>query len=316
MKGLYSAAMLFLACAFAYGEEAAQDFFEIKAGINPERATVGYPLEYTIAIEGGGSENIQIKPSEDREVFPEEDSENPVPLYVIEKVSREITSSSLIVVMTITYYRTGVYALPELEILGTDNIRISYKTPTVAIDAVNKNGEFAEAEAPIELSGSYRRLMLLILAVLLLAAAAVFIGRYIIKLRTQKKQIPQVRPIEVFMEAVDRLNAAKLISEGRMDEYSFAMSEIFRRFLSDNFGFDASEMTTDEIYGELRRVLDRRREADLAWDIKEKFNLWDLAKFAEFVPSAEVMLESHEKALKAARRLSRIELSAGKGQEQ
>ena len=331
MKRLFLYIMAFAAFSCtAFAAEGDDGFLKINAAVKPEKTSVGVPVEYRVSIAGRDLKDLQILLPESREIYPEknaaetekakeakpekenaaidDDAAKAVPLCIINSAKKEDHSekdiSYLTVVMSLTYYRTGTYSLPEIDILDAQKTRVGYKVPSITISEFNKEGKFQEIEPPMELGGNWHRLMLLILGVIVLTVAAVFLTRYIMKRRAEKKVPVPESPLESFLKEVDKMRGPEMIRENKIEEYTVAISAAFRRFLSGYYGFDATEMTTEEIRRKLMQVLRvHGRQARLE-EIIGRFNLWDLAKFAEFMPSQETLLRIHEETVGTARSLA------------
>lgn len=107
---------------------------------------------------------------------------------------------------------------------------------------------------------------------------------------------PRLPPFEEAMERIAELEAAALVSAGRKQEYFFRLSEILRDYLGRRFGFDALELTTDELLSVLRE----RPTPGLDFDETVRFlNSADLVKFAR----VEATDGECKSALDVARRL-------------
>ena len=284
---------------------------KIKATVAPEKATVGTVLDYRVTIAGKGLSGVTIVPPEKREVYPEkkkvqapprkegeegqadEDPAQYVPLYVIHTVKKDDrsdkTMTDITVTMQMSFYRPGTWQLPDVEIRGADGIAIGYKAPTVKVGAVNEKGEYQEIEPPLNLGGNWWRLVILILVLAVLAVAGFFACRYIRKILEERRAAPViVPPIDIFIKEIEQFNGDWLIDEGKIEEFVFGISLIFRKFLSLQFHFDAAEMTTYEIEKKIRKVFPKSIHDAFAGQIMDGFNLWDLSKFAEFTPSPEL----------------------------
>jgi hypothetical protein len=298
------------------------DYPEINAVIKPAKTTIGVPVEYRIEISGKNLKGINITLPEQKEYYPKEkpvkkpDKEkksstaDKLPLYIIQSARKDEKTGSgisrLSVILTLSYYRTGQYKAPEIEISGQDKIKIGYNIPEVEILPVNSKGDFQEIEAPLDLGGNYTRMIIIIALLAVLAAAAWFILRYI---RLRKEQnavtIPETPPLEIFMKEVLRLKTRRLIENGKYEEFVIGISSIFRKFISSSFKIDAMEMTTSEILKMLNDQMPRSIYSGIFEDMQGVLNLWDLSKFAEFVPSAEVFNENLESSIKLAKKLHR-----------
>ena len=309
----YCIAIFMLTCALLFANEP-DDFLHIEAISSLEQATVGQVIEYKVSITGESLKDVKIVVPEKQEVFPskEEDEtktkdvDSIVPIYIIDSVKKNDSSDdkkqTITITMTISFYRVGSWFLPEIDITGDDGIKAGYNIPTVSITALNPNFEFQEAEAPLDAKRNYFRLAILIIAIL---ALAFFIVRWLLK-REKKPVVETIdeKPIDVFMRELDLLNGPTLIEQGKIDEYTFGVSEIFRRFLSSRFSFDAAEMTSSELQRYMDKILRTPKYMEIINDVADLLNLWDLAKFAEFMPAKETMLQSHEKIIKTAKRLA------------
>lgn len=325
------AAVMLLAAAPDAGDRAAP---EIRATVRPEKGTVGSLLDYKINITGRGLGSVSIVPPEKREFYLEpkdakqkqaaqaaaqqgeeqagdeqEDPSKYVPLYIIHSVKKEDRSeksmTDIVVTMQISYYHPGTWQLPDIDIRGADGVSMGYKVPTVQIQAVNEKGEFQDIEPPLKLSGNYWRLAFLLLGLAAFGTAAFFLGRRAWALYLERKNAPVIiPPIVTFMDEIHRFGGGRLIDEGRTDEFVFGISMIFRSFLSAQFRFDATDMTTYEIEKKIRKVFPRGLYDGCAESIMRNFNLWDLSKFAEFAPTKDQLHASLEDTVSLARTIA------------
>jgi len=313
------------------------DYPTVKAVVNPEKATAGQVIEYSVTIAGKNSRDVKILLPEKRIFYPDRqekkkdpakkqekqsqkisagknDSAVPetakeVPLYIIHSAQKKDSSEEGMTYLTVnvklSFYRPGHWLLPEIEIFGSDKIKIGYRVPGVEISELNPESKLEEIEPPLDLGGNYFRLIMLIAGAVILTLLGVFLFRYIRKKRREKAaDIVPVPPIEVFMDEIHRLEGKRLIEEDRIEEYVVGISQIFRRFLSSLLGFDALEMTTDEIDDKLKKLLSKDAYIKYHDVVMNSFNLWDLSKFAEFTPSSDVLLANLEKTRSIGKKLS------------
>lgn len=300
----------------------------LNASVSPEKGTVGIPLTYTLTIAGIDPASLKITLPEKKIVYPEKKIEKAaekknsedkspdefVPLYIINGATRdesEVNGSRQInIKMILSYYRPGTYTLPEIRISGSDGTAIGYKIPSVIIEELNKEGNFEEIEPPVSLSGNYTRVIWIIAAILFFAAAAFMLYRY---LKKRKKpaavETPHIPPIEIFLSEVESLNLRELIEKGRINQYMFDISIIFRRYLSSMLMFDAAEMTTDEITSKIKKYMPGELYTIYGDEIISNMRLWDFSKFAEFTPSRELLLENLDATISAAKGISGMKVS-------
>jgi len=302
----------------------------LNASAAPEKGTVGQPLTYSITISGIDPGSLKITLPEKKVVYPdkksdeknkkrdqsdrEKSSEEFVPLYIIGNALRDESEVNGVkqvnIKIQISYYRPGSWSLPEVKISGSDGVAIGYKIPVVVIEELNKEGTFEDIEPPVSLSGNYTRIIWIIIALLLIAAAAVLIYRYIKKRREAVlPELPPLPPIEIFLSEVETLKLKELILEGRINEYVFGISIIFRRYLSSMLKFDAAEMTTDEIARKIKKYMPSDLYSICGEEIISNMRLWDFSKFAEFTPSLELLVNNLEAAISVAKRISGIDIN-------
>lgn len=326
MKGVVTLLLLILIShsfqnnAPAEGEE----YPSIKATAQPSEVTIGIPIEYRITL-AGNVKGFKIRLPEKREYFPDKEDARKrggdgkgdkidtlsslMPLYIIHSARRDGDSdgefASIVITLELSYYRTGKYFLPELHISDRENARIGYRIPEITVRAVNERGEFQDIEPPLALRGNYYRLIILSALILIAAVGILFILRYLS--RRSRKGIGEpviTPPIEIFMNEIGILVDKKLIESERFEEFVIAISHIFRKFLSAQYSFDAMEMTVREIMHALEERLTGMGFQRHRIEAGRILDLWDLTKFAEFIPSQEELNSNLESTVKLARRLS------------
>jgi len=315
--------LIISAASVTYAAEAS-----LNASVTPDKGTVGMPFTYTLTISGIDPGFFKITLPEKKIVYPEKkiekanekksggdkSPEESVPLYIINSAARDDSdvngSRQVNIKLILSYYRPGTYVLPEIKIAGSDGTVIGYKIPSVTIEELNKEGKFEEIEPPVSLSGNYTRIIWIIAAILIIAAAAFGLYRY---LKKREKNIPAetptITPIEIFINEVNSLKLRELIEAGKINEYVFDVSIIFRRYLSAMLLFDAAEMTTDEIASRIKKHMPLDLYSICGEEIISNMRLWDFSKFAEFTPSAELLLENLDATISAAKRISGMERS-------
>jgi hypothetical protein len=127
----------------------------------------------------------------------------------------------------------------------------------------------------------------------LLAALAAALALYLLyrKLRRKKRETrleapprPLQPPEEEAEAALRRLAAARLLEQGRFDEYYTALAEIMKRYAGRRFEVPYLERTTTEIASDLRfaRVRD-----EWCSELSVLLDASDLVKFARGLPERE-----------------------------
>jgi len=296
----------------------AGEYPEVRATVKPEKATVGVPLEYVIAISGKDLGGVDMVLPGEKEYYPEtalkegKDAGNAgkVPLYIIHSARKKTgggkNNSSLALILELSFYRPGKHPLPDLEIYDRDRVRIGYRVPEIVIDAVNENGEFQDIEPPLDLSGNYYRLLLLSGALTAAVAGAWFVIARVKKMReSTEAPAPETPPIDIFMKEIHSLKRRGLIEEGKAGEFALELSRIFRAFLSAHFRTDAMEMTSLDMLAFLQRCLPGPVFKNTESDLHRVLEMWDLAKFAGFAPEPAALSSNLEQALLAGRIIAR-----------
>ena len=323
LTGIILAALLWPCSAVADPAEA--DYPVVTAEVRPARATIGSRLEYVVNVSGERIDGIEIVPPAAGEFIPPP-GEGPapaspasaaVPLYIIHSAeSKEESRSgkrSISLVIGIVYYRTGKHALPAVEVRGADGIEIGYRVPDVLIEPGNPTGEFQEIEPPLELGGNYYRLYALIALIGLLAAGGFFLFRRFEDRRTSVAvpAPPETPPLDEFLARMQTIRARVRAEEESAEEYVVEASRCFRVYLTRLFGIDAMEMTALELAASLGCHLGEEAYARVRYDFARVAGLWDLAKFAEFTPSAASLAENLELAMELGRKIAREARGAG-----
>lgn len=287
-----------------------EGFLAIDATIGREEAAVGQSVDYKIRITGENLSDVNISLPDKRQVYADTGGEEAngqaiVPIYIIDSAKKEENFDSptqtVLITMDVRFYQPGTWMLPEVDITGADGIKAGYRIPSVTVSALNPSGEFQESEPPLQAPGSNMRIFVFVL--LLLALAVLFVILWRRRKKNTEAVIPPESPFDIFMNELEQLDGITLIKQGKIEEYTFGISNIFRRFLSGQFMFEAAEMTSGELSRHLVRVFRSARYAGLADEITDQFKLWDLAKFAEFMPTEDTMLRSHENIIKIVKRL-------------
>ena len=98
----------------------------------------------------------------------------------------------------------------------------------------------------------------------------------------------QLLPHELAMRELDALRAKGLLEAGKIQDYYFGLSEIFRRYLVFRYGFPALDWTTEEITSNLHNV--KELNSQLKEQLLVILQNTDQVKFAK----ANVHQDDHE----------------------
>jgi hypothetical protein len=272
----------------------------LTATVTPVQVHLGDPITMTIKVRHrqGVSVNLPLKLELGK--FHE---------LAREETSREIGAKGEIpdvertFVLKVASYELGEHTLPAVEVtaLGPNGELIAL--PTVALPIVIKSlmgneptPKLKALEPPIPV---YQRtwwflyLMIGLASDGIIVIATLLVSRHLRQKRArQKPPPPPVPPHVVALGRLAELEVDRLILEERYKELYLLLSEIMRDYVGRRWGFDALEMTTTEIRGELQRL---RVSAEVQQQLELYFNNCDLVKFAKYCPTPEgARLTYHE----------------------
>ena len=121
-----------------------------------------------------------------------------------------------------------------------------------------------------------------VLAGILLGLLLFFLIR---KRRRRPKPAPPPRPAhEVAFEKLCRLADSSLRDEERYADFYFGVSEAFREYLGNRYGFDSLEMTTTELMDAMAKVGPGELSLE---ELREFSEDCDLVKFAKYNPTRQ-----------------------------
>lgn len=191
---------------------------------------------------------------------------------------------------TVTSFDTALYVIPPFEVIVDSTSYYSQELALAVysfpVDTANVDQFFGPKdiwEIPLEWQdvkhSVYYSLMLI-----LFVAALVWV---IISYRNNKPiiRIVKVKPkLPAHVIALDELNRIKNELDWRTSsnhkEFYIAITDALRCYLNESFGFNATEMTSDEIIDNLKQHIDK----DALKELRAILATADLAKFAKYEP--------------------------------
>jgi hypothetical protein len=176
----------------------------------------------------------------------------------------------------------------EIQVLSTEPISLSVES--VGID---ESGDIRTVKQPLEIPRNWLLLLPWVILVVGLAALSYWLyWRYRSREKSPDERsspaLPPRPPHEVAYEALERLEAKRLLERGEIKQYFIEVSEIIRTYLEGRYPIDAMEMTSYEVLQELKRVGIDPEVLDL---FQPFFNRADLVKFAKHRPGPDVAKE-------------------------
>ncbi len=195
---------------------------------------------------------------------------------------------------TITSFDSGYFELPEFTFkFKSPNDTTVYDTKTesmfiqVNVPEVDTTKPFKTIKEPVAEPYTFAEIWPWIAGGLALLLAVTFLIYYLVQRKKNKplfahKPKPLPPPDVEALEKLENLRLAKLWQNGKIKEYYSQMTDIMRRYLERRFGFDAPEMTSDEIIDELKNL---KVNSEALEKLKGAFSLADLVKFAKAQPT-------------------------------
>ena len=191
---------------------------------------------------------------------------------------------------TVTSFDTTLYVIPPFEVRVDSTSYFSQELAlavyTFPVDTANVESFFGPKDiwqVPLEWQDVKHSVYFSILLVLFVAALVWVIISY----RNNKPiiRIIKIKPkIPAHIVAINELNRIKNESDwrtsGNYKEFYIAITDALRHYLNERFGFNATEMTSDEILDNLKQHIDK----DAVKELREILATADLAKFAKYKP--------------------------------
>lgn len=126
---------------------------------------------------------------------------------------------------------------------------------------------------------------------------------------TPEKVMPSVPADELALQQLEELKSEKLPQQERLKEYYSRLTDIVRLYMDYQFGIEAVEMTSEEIYRAIAKNGDLK---PLAKEMKALMETADLVKFAKF----ETMPDENERAWIQAKTIVEESTATKKQREQ
>lgn len=253
--------------------------------VEPKQVTIGTPFRYTMQIETTGDAEVLVP------LLAERIGEFAITDFG--EVPHEKKEGRAIVERwyTLVTYETGDHIIPgapvQYRMPGADLQRLDAPDALVIVDSVlpkTPAADIRDIKAPVAVPRDYT--VLWILAGIVAALALIGYAVYRILNRARAARMVPPRPAhEVALEALARLQAARLLEAGRHDEYWVRLSAIVRDYLENRFQLRAPEMTTEEFLQAAQRhaQIEPTQRGLLSRFLSEA----DLVKFAQHMPGSE-----------------------------
>lgn len=196
--------------------------------------------------------------------------------------------------ITITSFDSGYFTIHPLnfklthkgtsriDTLSTQMLYLHVYTPMV-----DTTKAFKAIKGPISEPYTFGEIIPWVLLVLIGIAAIIFLTLFIQRRKKNKpmfvrKPKPKLPPFEQAIKKLEELRLSRIWQSGKLKIYYTDITDIMKEYFTDRFGFDAYEMTSDEILDQLK---EEKINKQAMTKLKETLELSDLVKFAKAAPS-------------------------------
>lgn len=184
----------------------------------------------------------------------------------------------------ITSFTPGRYTLPGLKV-GVGGKQLVANTLTLVVDSVALDKQNPQKTYPPKdiqrnpFSWADWWLPLLLLVVVVAAVVGIVLAaRRLCSHKPLRVVVREVRVVPAHQRALDRIAQLKSQMPQDSKEYYTSLTDVLRQFISERFGFNAMEMTSEEIIDRL----DHEADKDKADELRQVLSTADLAKFAKY----------------------------------
>lgn len=186
----------------------------------------------------------------------------------------------------VTSFDTALYYLPAMEVKVDGK---AYKGKHLALKVVTFQIDSATAKifpnkpvmSPPFMWSEWSLMIWLSLIVVLVGIVLLYV---IIRLKDNKPIIRRIKfkqhiaPHKMAMSKINHIKEEKIWQSEDSKEYYTQLTDTLRQYIKERYGFNATEMTTDEIIQHLQEVNDDEAIKEL----RELFETADLVKFAKY----------------------------------
>lgn len=195
--------------------------------------------------------------------------------------------------IVISPFEEGEYTLPPLSVLltppggNTDTLvfePLTMDVKTMPVDTTTF--EINDIKGQIRYPLTFREVIPYIIGVLLLAGLVAALVILIRRRRQNEAEKAGRDPAYIVaLRKLEQFRGEKYWAEDKQKMFYSGITDTLREYMADRFDIDAQEMTTGEIFSELKKCQDIT--PDLYAEAKELFELADFVKFAKHTASAD-----------------------------
>ena len=192
-------------------------------------------------------------------------------------------------VYTVTSFDTAFYYIPPFEVLVDS---VSYTSNPLALMVMTYDIDTTNVEAIFPIKEVMTRPITFVEALpmggsVIIIIALCFLIPYLLKRYHDNKPIlrrvtiaPKLPPHQVALQEMERIKSEKSWQRDDVKQYYTDLTDALRGYMEERFGFNAKEMTSDEIIAHLNELPDK----EWIGELRELFQMSDLVKFAKYQP--------------------------------
>ena len=189
----------------------------------------------------------------------------------------------------ITSFDTAHYDIPSLDVKVSGQ---AYSTNSIPLEVrgvdidTTKVDKIFGLKSPMEPAFDMNEWRLPLLLGILTFIVSLLLTYIIIRIKDNKPIIRRIRfspyipPHKTALTEIDKIRDDDLLSSGDPKDYYTRLTDVLRKYMEQRYGFNAMEMTTDEIIHELESLDDYTSLSEL----NSLFTTADLVKFAKANP--------------------------------
>ena len=190
---------------------------------------------------------------------------------------------------TVTSFDTAFYYIPPFEVLVDGQ---PYESNSLALMVMTFDVDTANVEAIYPIKDIMKRPLTFVEVLplggsIVLVIALCFLIPFLLTRYRDNKPIlrrvtiaPKLPPHQVALQEMERIKEEKSWLRDDVKQYYTELTDALRGYMEERFGFNAKEMTSDEIITKLNE------QPDKEWigELRELFQMSDLVKFAKYKP--------------------------------
>ena len=190
---------------------------------------------------------------------------------------------------TITSFDTAFYYIPPFEVFVDS---VNYASNPLALMVLTYDVDTTNVEAIFPIKDVMKRPMTFVEVLpmggsVLLIVVFCFLIPFLLKRYHDNKPIlrrvtiaPKLPAHQVALQEMERIKGEKSWQRDEVKQYYTELTDALRQYMEERFGFNAMEMTSDEIIARLEE------QPDKEWigELRQLFQMSDLVKFAKYKP--------------------------------